>query len=494
MKKIKKDNSGFTLIELLIAIAIIAIVLTPLYSNFRQSTYLNGKAKQAMNATNMASNLMEGLSAYTPEEIILGFYSNDSVSGNIPGRQNTLNIIPNEVVVAEYGDLAVDPSGNLSKGFITSNLALGAATYDYSTANYAQPLGAAVPQPSMEYLKIKKSPSGKYYFYASGVQQARGTYDIVVKLDTTYDTGFSGDSNKNGVLDSGEMVGVNDYEEAQITSVNPLFDGVYTENVGQRANAASALLGQKRPGTGITLDVEDLYAGMEREVTIEVDRDVTTGFVTVMAKEKYAVRYDFTPPGKSTVNVGSFFNSVPAEYSTADKLIFDGSVYKQDPRNIYIYYTANYNSSFSRKLDKFVVKNDQHVPVNIYLIRIASTETDAATEGGYCSSLAVDEPYSSDGYKTDIYSNLRDDLTKSNADNETYRTQFNRCEIKINGAMIGNVDDAAYKEIIHESGGVKKEVKDRMYGVTMYVYEEGAANAGFPEDMLITEFDGSSLQ
>ena len=36
MKKIKKDNSGFTLVELLIAMAIIAIVLTPLYSNFRQ--------------------------------------------------------------------------------------------------------------------------------------------------------------------------------------------------------------------------------------------------------------------------------------------------------------------------------------------------------------------------------------------------------------------------------------------------------------------------
>ena len=68
-KRIRKDNRGFTLVELLIAMAIIAIVLTPLYSNFRQSTYLNGKAKKAMDATNMASDIMEGIAAYEPEDI-----------------------------------------------------------------------------------------------------------------------------------------------------------------------------------------------------------------------------------------------------------------------------------------------------------------------------------------------------------------------------------------------------------------------------------------
>ena len=37
MKDIKRDNSGFSLVELLIAMVIIAIVLTPLYSNFSRN-------------------------------------------------------------------------------------------------------------------------------------------------------------------------------------------------------------------------------------------------------------------------------------------------------------------------------------------------------------------------------------------------------------------------------------------------------------------------
>ena len=53
---------------------------------------------------------------------------------------------------------------------------------------------------------------------------------------------------------------------------------------------------------------------------------------------------------------------------------------------------------------------------------------------------------------------------------------------------------ADYNEIVHETGGIRMEKRDRLYAVTMYVYQEGAAAAGFPEELLITEFDGNSAQ
>lgn len=492
MKKIKKDNSGFTLVELLIAVAIIAIVLTPLYSNFRQSTLLNGKAKKAMDATNMASNLMEGLSAYTPEEIILGFYSNDSVGGSIPERHNTLNIMPNEVTVAEYGDLT-PAGGGFTKGFVTSNLILGAGSYDYSGANYAQSRGATASQPSMDQLKVKESPDGKYYFYAEGVDQARGVYDIVVELDTTHETGFSGDENGNGVIDTsvGEVYGINDYESAFITNVNPLFDGVYTENISQRQNAAAALLA-KKTNSSVNLEATDLYPGMERTINVVIERDVSTGFVSVIVKEKYHIGADFTTPDGRSVQLSNVFAGQSLIYSTTDKLVFDGSTYQQDPRSIYLYYNANYYSKNTRYLDNFVIDNPDNVPVDLYIVRTKSAETSETLENSYASALRVNNVTGTGD--VNIYSNLRDNILKSDDENESYREDNNRCLTNIDSRTVHTLPDAEYESVIHDTGGVKKEVEDRMYSVKMYVYNEGAAAAGFPADMLITEFSGSSLQ
>lgn len=483
MKKIKKDNSGFTLVELLIAMVIIAIVLTPLYSNFRQSTFLNGKAKKAMDATNMASNLMEGLSAFTPEEIILGFYSNDSVGGSIPERHNTLNIMPNEVTVAEYGDLVPAGGGGFTKGFVTSNLTLGAGSYDYSSANYAQSRGTTASQPSIDQLKIKESPSGKYYFYAEGVHQARGIYDIVVELDTTQVTGFSGDTNNDGVIAGAEVYGINDYESAFITNVNPLFDGVYTENIGQRQNAAAALLA-KKTNPGVSLAAADLYPGMDRTMNVVIERDATTGFVSVTVKEKYHIGSNFTTPDGTNVNLDNVFHGQSMIYTTTDKLVFDGSTYQQDPRSIYIYYNANYSSTKTNVLDRFEIDNPDHVPVDIYLVRVKSAETTVALENSYASSLKVNDVTGTGD--VNIYSNLRDNILKTDAENASNRQDKFRCNT--------NLSDADYERVVHETGGVKKEVEDRMYSVKMYVYSEGAATAGFPADMLVTEFSGSSLQ
>lgn len=498
MKKIKKDNSGFTLVELLIAIAIIAIVLTPLYSNFRQSTYLNGKAKKAMDATNMASNIMEGLSAYTPEEIILGFYSNDSLSGNaIAERHNTLNIMPNEVTVTGYGDATFDGT-NFAKGFKTFEN--GTYTTDYSTAQYAQELVTPVPQPSMEYLKLKESSNGKYYFYAEGVTQARGTYDIIIALDASEETGFSGDINGNGKIESAtETVGYNDYESAQITNINPLFDGVYTEGASQRQNAAAAFLSRKTNASK-NISEEDLYKQMARRLTVNVVKDPSTGLVTITVDEEYEIisNYFNTDSGVS-VDFANDFSGASTTYSLPTTTVFDGNVYKQAPREIYIYYIGNYSSVMGRYLDGFYINNDDHVPVNIHLMRIKTSETTNALEANYRSRLEINEAGSvtASDFGTVLYSNLRDNITLTAEQNATNREDYSRCMTYINGTWVPNASSSyadVCASVIHENGGVRTDVEDRIYSVKMYVYEEGAAASGFQAEDLITEFDGSSMQ
>lgn len=512
MKDIKRDNGGFTLVELLIAMVIIAIVLTPLYSNFRESTYLNGRAKATMNETNMASNIMEGLSAYTPEEIIFGFCSYDSVSANNPNRKNTLNIMPNEVTVDSYGELQPDLNGNGDfddgMGLITSDFGVTPGESDYSASLYVEPLagGTTVSSPIPRFLKLKDRPvtdpnHDKYYFFAAGVQQARGKYDLVIELDASSASGYSGDITNDGIISATdhEVEGLNDYEEAFITNLNPLFDGIYTESASQRGNAAAQLL-TKKTNSYLSMQPEDFYPYLRRKMEINVEKDVLTGYVKVTLNETYSLAsLSFTAQSSGAhVNVASdFTGTMEVTYTT---LVFDGANYKQAPREMYFYYLGNYYSTaMSNPLDIFVVHNDDEVPINIHLVRMKSSETTDTTESAYCSKLEIFEQPLTEalpGYQTQIYSNLRDNLTKTDAENEGNRTEYGRYRgaVVINGTNIIDLSNPVYSQIVHENGGVRTETANRLYSVKMYVYEEGAAAQGFPASMRITEFDGNSMQ
>ncbi len=496
MKQIKKDNRGFTLVELLIAVVVIAIVMTPLYSNFRQSTYLNSKAKAAMDATNMASNIMEGLSAYSAEEIILGFYSVDprSISDNTLPK---LGIVPNEVeITGSYGDVLA-AGDNRTKSFNSSLLPTDGSTCDYSSALYAEPLNPSttITSPSVENLKVKKSSSDKYYFYIEGAKQARGTYDVLVEMDASKDSKYSGDENRNGIIDNGEVERYNDYESAQLTSVNPLFDGVYTEGASQRANAAATFISHSRTWNqhSYAFKPSDLSSSLKRTLTINITKDAQ-GYVHITGREEYSIDNvnGGSRVGDFTIQEGLQYYFDMTTCTMSEVTIFDGSVYKQDPRNIYVYYEGNYESTRDHCRDNFIVVNAADVDVNFHIMRLKTSETTAALEANYQSSLAVIDDHI-DGFQTRIFSNLRDDLTKSNADNKTNRENMDRCAVTINGAGKGT-KDSDYNTVISDNGGVEKEVFDRLYKVTMYVYKEGAAAAGFPADQLITKFDGSSAQ
>ncbi|MBP3458325.1 MAG: prepilin-type N-terminal cleavage/methylation domain-containing protein [Lachnospiraceae bacterium] len=507
MKNIKKDNSGFTLVELLIAIVIIAIVMIPMYSNFRESTYLNGRAKAAMDATNMASNIMEGLSAYAPDEIILGFYSVDDrhVSNNALPE---LNILPNEVQLSGgYGDLknvsiTTDADGNVTASqaeinLNTKTMTSGGSGYSYANALFAETLnGAAAPERSAEYLKVKKSANDKYYFYIEGAKQARGTYDVIIEMDASADSGYSGDLNGDGVIDTSasESERYNDYEAAEITSMNPLFDGVYTDSSNGRDEAAAHFV-SKFNIQWAHIVAEDLYPYLIRTLTITIERDINN-FAVIRATETYSINKAAggvqMPVSGCWVDLNTCFDGPNSYVPSSGVTIFDGSVYKQEPRDIYIYYIPNYKSTTTSVLDNFEINNVDDIPVNVHMVRLKTNETTEALESTYRSSLKITDD-ATDGYQTQIYSNLRDNILKNNADNQTNRNDFTRCRVTINGVAVMSAT-TAYQEMVHENGGVKTEVKDRLYSVRIFVYKEGAAADGFKRDDLITTFDGSSSQ
>ena len=65
----KKDNKGMTLVELMIAITMLALVSTPFLNSFIVSVRNNNKSRNVLRATTVAQNLMEGLEAFSLEDI-----------------------------------------------------------------------------------------------------------------------------------------------------------------------------------------------------------------------------------------------------------------------------------------------------------------------------------------------------------------------------------------------------------------------------------------
>lgn len=59
---LKKDNKGLSLIELLIAMALLAILIVPVFNSFIASARMNLKARQLMAATDVAQTVFEGFS------------------------------------------------------------------------------------------------------------------------------------------------------------------------------------------------------------------------------------------------------------------------------------------------------------------------------------------------------------------------------------------------------------------------------------------------
>lgn len=484
MKKFKNDNRGFTLAELLIAITILAIVLAPLFRNFVESTRINAKARVTMNATNMASNIAEGLNAYSAEEIIMSFDSADD--------RGNMRIFPDDIICGSHGEMIADPAD--PGAYVTGYYISGTTAHDENgTAQYV-----SGDSTNVEELKFVPSADSKYVLFATGVQQEKTTYDIIVQMDASSATPFSGDLDENGVIEGTEEERYNDYEEVKITTLNRLVDSVYKDNSTIWNDVRASFAGYSQSGT---LDQKTFNNYFGRTIVVDVDMFNEGG----KNKTQVSVHSDYEYHGWH--NPYSI-----TELSTPDDVIYESNT--QYPRDIYIYYYPNYNydldaptdqhsdknattAAHNVPSDQFVINNNAGIDVSVHLIRLLPGDIPAGDlalcEAGYHTHVTLNDNVDGDIH-TKIYSNLKDNLTATEEDNRTtYRQNASRCGFTMNGITY-NVSDDEYKEVLFEQGGLATEVRDRLYSVVILVYEEGAAANGFPEDSLLATYDGASAK
>ena len=73
----KGNNKGFSLLELLVAVAILAVIVTPFLMAFLTTTRINASTKEAQRAKFAATNVMEDIRSRDVDSVIANSVKQD---------------------------------------------------------------------------------------------------------------------------------------------------------------------------------------------------------------------------------------------------------------------------------------------------------------------------------------------------------------------------------------------------------------------------------
>lgn len=173
-------NAGFSLAELLIAVTILAIIAIPLLHMFATSAKINVKSRQTLRATTVAQNIMEGLKAYTLEEVQTQFEPPEGYTGGsyyYPG--NGFYIINRDLIQGGVRDLTKEMPGYTQDGevyyFGIENVEIQGAEYDALIRLDASTYGAGSRESTGDSNALHdKEFNGRFYAQVGSVAEVNG--------------------------------------------------------------------------------------------------------------------------------------------------------------------------------------------------------------------------------------------------------------------------------------------------------------------------------
>lgn len=455
MQRKERNNKGFTLVELLVAITVLAIIVVPFLQGFVTAARTNLKAKKLQNATTLATNTMEEVKANSLENLAFQFnYPEkiDSINNTTTSRFDVMNAFTEayEMVVGESGEfeevVLYQTDGTMDNvDDVTSSIIYR----DYQTQL----------EEDFEFLG---QDSGKYYFVLEGAKVGNQTYDVRITLDgTEYVETYT--------------EGYNEMEVPIIATPDVLTDAFYIQKkidgLPQDDHYADLLL-TRYTSQAKALNVKQLFDGnfnndeVGRQIVIDVEKAgaVTQVYIT------YTYTYYAVQSGAVTVLGSETFQEVM--YDNAEEQT-------NDLRSVYLFYNPLYGSKLSKPIDKIVVNNLDNLPINVYIVKQRQATVDsvamATKEAEYYVELELH-----DDSRVSVGNNERSCMTvRTNVGSNLYQegtTLNNQYIIRYSTSASTNpVYNANNKRVLGVTGLNGAEQKDRIYGVTVAIYEEGQA-------------------
>lgn len=442
-------NAGFSLLELLIAVTILAIITIPMLHMFVTSARINGKSRITLRATVLAQDVVEGLKAYHIDEI------QDQFNKVEDFELLNASIIAGDCEFREDTSRETDDKGN--------------------------------PKP------------GIYYFILKNAKLENSKFDVLISVDATGYVEGTTPTKHNSFLNTSDV--------AKVASMNKSTDASFEQSQLQdEAALEKAVLALSIPGDDITYKTAGLTC--DRTITVcFLDGGTVTGedgsilnktnaFVTYNYKFTYGGKdYIYIPPAMEVTD-GKGNSGLPCGSFTGN--------------NFYFFYYPLYDAKKDELIfDATGVNRTEENPLKLYIAKQTdSSMTDVKLNQAETSYKPVINVCNTTGSNTfQIYTNLGRNLVnesflesigKTPSDPkrpESIRELKDLVSFQHNGAVAAKTLDiydlSGIRDENYGKKGTDDPVTEFIYDIVVEVYEEGAADAGFPSDMRKVTFDGT---
>lgn len=389
--KNQKNSKGFTLVEVLIAVSILAIAVIPLLANFVTSSRVNVKSKRTLNATTVAQNIMEGISAFGVESAIVQL--EDQTASPVK-----LRFMPEGMNVGNWGRAkfltttspVLDPTTGMPMVDLNTGATITVETPQYYEDRYqdddntdeiamdakestmfSDELHSTVTS-AMKYAYVKEERDGTkkvyfkenashaYMFWMENVSYGNQKYDILLTMDAnTY--------RKDGEDLFDTTQDVSHRSRAEIKS--KMSDSADPDGFGKNRNYNSLNLSKITTSIGTNVasddDVEDRYytepTNALSEAVLEIKDNCVLGVTSEMIQERIErtinieICKEANPLDSSkpfwVINIEYVYHLTDTGLLKPDSEAADAIVKKEavvyrsseyPPRNLFFYYFPNY--------------------------------------------------------------------------------------------------------------------------------------------------------
>lgn len=434
MRKFKDDNRGITLVELIVSIAILALIVLPFLNAFVTATKTNVKARNKMNATHLATNIMEGIENNSMKTMAYQFnYPSegfdladgfDMADGSNAKELYYKNGKYTDVKRFEDVMNAHPEAENLDKWMTSSIHKKNNTAFLGDTSSW----------------KFVENKEHKYYFWMTDVKSGTKKYNAMVTVDGKGET-----NSKVGQYNTIDKV-------ADMSAMDSNYDCM-SSDVATIEELMNTL---KNRGYS---DIESNKDSISRTITL----DITGGSST---KVTVSYSYKFTSGGQMHV-----FPEDAAMKQMYTSVIFDNTsnTANRTLKNIYLFYkpwyTSTANSDWNSCKDTIIINNNDKVDCTVNIVKQNYDDKSSDDEDKYRMYVRVNEKGNNTGNAhvsicTNLDTNMKDPDSKSKTQPQQAKYMFN-----------SNNTQSTVKKSIKIDDLTKSKTVERLYNVTVDIYD-----------------------